>query len=93
MSIFDHPLISQRYFFPRSEAPQDVHWLRTSNAQLGCLYAPLDDNAPLVVYFHGNGEVVADYENLIPFFHSAGVSVLFFEFRGYGTSTGVPALD
>lgn len=92
MSIFDHAIVSQRYFFPRADAPSKIHWIETRNAKLACRYAPLHDDAPLVVHFHGNGEVVADYEDQIPFFHQAGMSVLFFEFRGYGSSTGEPAL-
>jgi len=92
-SLFDHPVVTQRYFFPRAEAPREVHWLRTQNAQLACRLAMHPQpGAPLVVHFHGNGEVVADYESHIRWFHDAGASVLFFEYRGYGASTGVPEM-
>lgn len=45
-----------------------------------------------VLLFHGNGEVVADYDAIAPRFHALGFALAVSEFRGYGQSTGVPTL-
>ena len=94
-SILDHPLISGRYFFPRSEAPPAAYRVdvKVDGASLACAaYRPHSD-APTVVVFHGNGEVVADYveEFGIPL-ANAGLNAFFAEYRGYGGSTGEPSL-
>lgn len=45
-----------------------------------------------VLLFHGNGEVVADYDAIAARFHGIGLSLAVCEFRGYGQSTGRPTL-
>ncbi len=47
-------------------------------------------NAAVIVLFHGNGEIVTDYDMLAPFYHVAGASLLVVDYRGYGWSGGVP---
>jgi hypothetical protein len=97
-SLFDSPEFNQRLFFPRrawSPCPSDardafvevdagvrLHW-RTH----------LAPSAPLrLVFFHGNGEVVADYDDVAGRFLALGLEVVFFDYRGYGQSTGTPSL-
>lgn len=45
--------------------------------------------APLLVLFHGNGELIDDYASEAEFWASRGFGVLLPEFRGYGASAGV----
>lgn len=92
-SILDHPLISARYFFPRREPLRDAFFVGSGDVRLGCyLHAPHRD-AKTVVYFHGNGEIVADCVELFAEpFARLGLNVFFAEYRGYGASTGEPAL-
>jgi hypothetical protein len=46
-----------------------------------------------VVHFHGNGEVVSDWQDgLEAFLGSLGWDLLLAEYRGYGASTGEPRL-
>ncbi len=91
--IFDHPLISQRYFFPRRQPLPDAVTVDVGRATLACRHLQQDPAALTVVHFHGNGEIVEDY---LPDFGEAllglGVNVFFAEYRGYGGSTGEPAL-
>jgi pimeloyl-ACP methyl ester carboxylesterase len=92
-SILDHPIISSRYFFPRREGLLDPFLVDSGDVRLGCsLHAP-HHNARIIVYFHGNGEVVADcVEFFAEPFARLGMNVFFAEYRGYGMSTGVPSL-
>lgn len=93
MSIIDHPLISSRYFFPRKEAPQKIVAVPVNGAMLACAAFQAHPEAPWLVHFHGNGEVVADYEgDLTPQFLAAGLNVFLAEYRGYGASSDSPAM-
>ena len=43
-----------------------------------------------VLCFHGNGGNIADRLDELTFFHTLGVNVVAFDYRGYGLSTGSP---
>ena len=92
-SILDHHLISERYFFPRYAPIADPVLVDVGGAILACHAQHPHAGAPTLLHFHGNGEVVADY---LPDFADAlvalGLNVFFAEYRGYGGSTGKPAL-
>lgn len=45
-----------------------------------------------ILFFHGNGEVVADYDSSYPMFARAGAKLIVSDYRGYGRSTGTPTL-
>ena len=48
---------------------------------------------PTVLYFHGNGEVAADHDDIAPFYHAIGLNFFVAEFRGYGQSSGQPSYE
>ena len=93
-TILDHPIVSSRYFFPRRDPIADPHWVEAADgSRLACYYQAVHPDAKTVVYFHGNGEVVADYLPDFPeWMARAGCNCLLAEYRGYGMSTGHPAL-
>jgi pimeloyl-ACP methyl ester carboxylesterase len=92
-SVLDHPLISQRYFFPRPDRFDEPLWVDVDGGRLACALREARPGAPLVVHFHGNGEVVGDWLDGFPeWLASLGWSVLLSEYRGYGMSTGQPLL-
>lgn len=92
-SLLDHPVISERYFFPRTDAPAQPFWVDCEDARLACSYHEIDAAAPTVVHFHGNGETVADYLNGFPeLLGRMGCNCFLAEFRGYGGSSGAPQL-
>jgi hypothetical protein len=51
-----------------------------------------DQPWPWILFFHGNGEVVSDYDEIAPFFHQRGLNLAVAGYRGYGASGGVPTL-
>ena len=92
-SILNHRLIGERYFFPRPSQPDQPFWVDCGDARLGCCYQKCDSNAKTVVHFHGNGEIVADYQGDFSFLiNQMGYNLFLAEFRGYGSSTGRPEL-
>jgi fermentation-respiration switch protein FrsA (DUF1100 family) len=44
--------------------------------------------APVLVWFHGNGETVAGLASVLSAFRPAGVALLAVDYRGYGASSG-----
>jgi pimeloyl-ACP methyl ester carboxylesterase len=46
--------------------------------------------SPLILYFHGNGEVARDYDSISPLYTDLGISLLVADYRGYGWSDGFP---
>ncbi|MBW2063690.1 MAG: alpha/beta fold hydrolase [Deltaproteobacteria bacterium] len=48
--------------------------------------------APNILFFHGNGEIVADYDELGPLYNTMGINFLAVDYRGYGRSTGTPTV-
>jgi len=94
MSLLDHPLISQRYFFPRPQAPADPWWVDVNGERLACWKPKQPGFDRWLLHFHGNGEVVDDYIPGFPeMFATMGLSCAFAEYRGYGASTGRPLLS
>jgi fermentation-respiration switch protein FrsA (DUF1100 family) len=45
-----------------------------------------------LLLFHGNGEVVADYDDVSELYAKLGIALVAADFRGYGQSDGEPAL-
>lgn len=93
-TALDSPIVSSRYFFPRKVAFSDPYWVEAADgSRLACYYHVVHPDAKTVVYFHGNGEVVSDYLPDFPgWIARAGCNCLLAEYRGYGMSTGYPAL-
>lgn len=94
MRVLDHPLIAERYFFPRPDrltAPTPVTC--RDGAVLHCYHHQTADSARTLVHFHGNGEVVADYvPDYVEAIANLGLNLFMVEYRAYGGSDGRPFL-
>jgi pimeloyl-ACP methyl ester carboxylesterase len=55
----------------------------------GRLY-PASRESPAILFFHGNGEIAADYDNLAPLYTRLDITLLVMDYRGYGDSSGTP---
>jgi len=47
-------------------------------------------DSPNILFFHGNGEIVSDYDDLGPIYHQYEINFIAADYRGYGKSTGAP---
>ena len=101
--MFDSDAFHRTLFFPRRTTTPTPVGARdvgvdvpatTSAAhatlQLRC-HRPLGTRCT-VLLFHGNGEVVADYDSAAAEFARAGAALAVVDYRGYGESTGEPTL-
>lgn len=89
--------INRFVFHPRKEpfnySPTGILTTTSSGSELVCGYLHINpDSNTLILFFHGNGEIAADYDSLAPLYTSAGSSFWVLDYRGYGRSTGMPSL-
>ena len=93
--MLDHPILSQRYFFPRpSRLPEGLFEVPTRDGHhLLCHRSQKPDQRLTVVYFHGNGETVDDhFPDPARAWKDLGVNLVISTYRGYGGSSGRPQL-
>ncbi len=99
--FLDNPLILSFLFYPRPAQPGTSRLDNVTDGAIPVeedvvlgyrLYAH-DPGAPIILYFHGNGEVAPDYDDIAPFYHHAGASLMVVDYRGYGWSTGRPLVS
>lgn len=95
-----------RLIFPREYANQHVRpvppdvealWLTAADgARVEAWFIPgarVTPTAPgpLLIFFHGNGELIDTNLAIADLYHPWGISVLLVEYRGYGRSGGAPS--
>ena len=97
MSIFDRDEFNERLFLPRNDAspaPAGAtdDMVEVDGARLHVRIHAAPAAAPTLLLFHGNGEVVADYDDAAAQFARAGAALAVMDYRGYGRSTGAASL-
>jgi pimeloyl-ACP methyl ester carboxylesterase len=91
--ILDHPILSQRYFFPRPDKIPSPFWVECAGCRLACAHHEIAEADFTVVHYHGNGEVVADYlGGFSDLISRMGCNCFLVEYPGYGGSSGAPRL-
>lgn len=95
-SIFDRDDFTASLFFPRPDAtpPGSATDLAVDvvGAELHVRCHPAPTARCALLLFHGNGEVVADYDGASGRFAACGAALAVADYRGYGKSTGAPTL-
>lgn len=95
-SLLDQPEVLRIMFYPRRDFRPDAGDERNISFEVAdgiCVGGRLhlfDANAPLIVLFHGNGEIVSDYDDIATLYLELRISLLIVDYRGYGTSDGTP---
>jgi alpha-beta hydrolase superfamily lysophospholipase len=97
VSIFDRDEFTDNLFFPRSDASAPPpgasdRMVEVDGARLHVRSYAGTAGAATLLLFHGNGEVVADYNDAAPWFARTGVALAVADYRGYGRSTGTATL-
>jgi hypothetical protein len=57
-----------------------------------CRFYGEDNSWPWIIFFHGNGEVVSDYDSIAVFYTQNHLNLAVADYRGYGASSGNPTL-
>lgn len=105
LSTLDNPIVLSTLFYPRPDQPGSSRVPNTTDGTIPVtdadadpivlgyrLYAHDDVRAPLLLYFHGNGEIASDHDMFAQRYRRAGMSLLVVDYRGYGWSTGSPTV-
>ncbi|WP_035275860.1 alpha/beta hydrolase [Desulfogranum japonicum] len=98
--IADNPQILQVIFSPRkavqtSPPPhaQDLDITLEDGIKTACRIFTAEKQAPTIIFFHGNGEIIEDYDDIAPMYLEQGLNFAVVEYRGYGWSGGTPLLS
>ncbi len=97
----DRPELLAFLFHPRPEF--DVPWSRPTQYEdvaipvgkdvtIGARFHLAGPRGPNLLFFHGNGEIVADYDDLADVYTRLGMNFFPVDYRGYGRSTGKPTV-
>lgn len=95
----DRPEVLMFLFHPRKEwggsrplGSTDILIPVEQDVVVGGRFHMKDKASPSILFFHGNGEIVADYDELGPHYNELGMNFLPVDYRGYGRSTGEPTV-
>lgn len=99
--ILDHPYVTQVVFHPRPDWKKYPERPNVKNFQIpvepnisiGGRFFIKDKTCPNILFFHGNGEIVSDYDDLGELYHRIDINFLPVDYRGYGNSTGTPSVS
>ena len=99
-SKLDRPEILMFLFHPRPEwgafqsdgASEDMLIEVEEDVVIGARFHVAGEDAPTILFFHGNGEIVADYNDFGPLYTKMGINFLPADYRGYGRSSGRPTI-
>ena len=99
-SALDRPEILRGVFHPRAEwsagtaatPTRDVLIPVAEDVVIGGRFHMTEPTAANVLFFHGNGEIVADYDDIAALYRRLGINFLPVDYRGYGRSTGNPTV-
>ncbi|HET7738480.1 MAG TPA: alpha/beta hydrolase [Tepidiformaceae bacterium] len=94
--LLDRAGFAQVAFYPRPDhrppppGASDIAFEVAPGVQLAARMYAAGAHLPTILYFHGNGEVASDHDDVAPLYRQSGLNLLVVEFRGYGESTGQP---
>ncbi len=99
-SVLDTPLLLRYLFYPDPDftpGPPNSFDLMVpvdkdedGEIAVSCRFYPGNETWPWILYFHGNGEVVSDYDDISPLYHREKLNLVVSDYRGYGASNGKP---
>ncbi|MEW6262461.1 MAG: alpha/beta fold hydrolase [Thermodesulfobacteriota bacterium] len=97
-SELDVPAVLSLIFYPRpdfgppGDTGLDLLIPVEAGIKVGARFHPAGRESPCILFFHGNGEIAADYDDLAPLFNRLEAGFLPVDYRGYGRSGGRPTV-
>jgi len=102
-SMLDRPEVLALLFHPRPEPPAagpgidrpaaDVMIPVAADAAVGARFHMTHPSGGNILFFHGNGEITADYDDLGSLYNQMEINFLAVDYRGYGRSSGKPTVS
>jgi hypothetical protein len=107
-SVLDRPEILMFLFHPRPEpvvrtsqtaesqsratGSKDILIPVEEDIAIGARFHMAEKSGANLLFFHGNGEIAADYDELGTVYNQMGINLLAVDYRGYGRSGGKPTV-
>lgn len=98
VELMDRPEVLDRLFFPRRESDLTnvpnaitIRIKVDEDVSIGCRFYQAQADFPNILYFHGNGETVPDYDYEAHIYRKRGLNLFVTDYRGYGFSDGEPS--
>ena len=99
-STLDRPEVLMNLFHPRPEwgasqgrtSAMDMLIPVAKEVEIGARFHMVTSTAANILFFHGNGEIASDYDDLGPVYNRMEINFLAVDYRGYGRSTGRPTV-
>ncbi len=99
-SALDRPEVLMFLFHPRQElgvlkpktGTHDLLIPVEKDVVVGSRFYMGEKSFANILFFHGNGEIIADYDELAPLYNRIQINFLPVDYRGYGRSTGSPTV-
>jgi hypothetical protein len=97
-SAYDNPSVLAFLFYPQqdysatSDSGAEILIPVEDGVAIGAKMFIADKSAPTILFFHGNGEIVPDYDDLGQIYNQLGINFIPVDYRGYGKSTGSPTV-
>ncbi len=97
--VLDRPEILNFLFHPRKESGrttpafalnQDIE--TDDGIHIGARLYLTDPDSPHILFFHGNGEIAEDYDDIGSIYMNFGLNFIVVDYRGYGRSNGMPGI-
>ena len=95
----DQPGVVRLLFHPRKEVDSipppgaiDYDITVEEHVRIGARFHMADSGDPNILFFHGNGEIVSDYDTIGPMYNEHGLNLLAVDYRGYGKSDEEPTV-
>ena len=76
----------------RASGPKDILIPVQDDIAIGARFHMAQKTGGNLLFFHGNGEIVADYDELGGVYNQSGINFLAVDYRGYGRSGGKPTV-
>lgn len=99
--VLDQPEILGHLFHPRAQSSgrfqdpkrRDIKIPMSDGIEIGASFHFSGLDNPVLLFFHGNGEIVSDYDDLGGVFVGRGINFFVVDYRGYGESGGHPSVS
>jgi pimeloyl-ACP methyl ester carboxylesterase len=100
LAFLDKSIINQRVFYPQtlnnygkdSSSRFTLFFQVDEKTQISALFHKSSEAAPIILFFHGNGELATDYDYIAKNYTSR-LNLCIVEYRGYGLSDGSPSFS
>lgn len=98
-STLDRPEVLDAIFHPRPDISlgtdndsREIFVPVEDGTSVGSKFHLSETTSPNILYFHGNGEIVSDFDDLGAIFNKFELNFLPVDYRGYGRSGGTPTV-